>query len=196
MPRCRRRIVLSSVVALAGLSLLVAACGSGDSRGPGVAGLGTTTASVAATTTDGSAPGGELADYARCMRSHGVLGFPDPASIASSSGIKAAKSQIAQVAERDTSSATFQSAQRACAKYYGHPPAPARPGAPEIQKLLAVSRCMRAHGIQSFPDPDPTTGALTPPAGIVRNSPRVIAALRACSSLGKAAGLGPPTTTP
>jgi hypothetical protein len=194
MPRCR--LVLGSIVALAGLALLVAGCGSGGSPGAGVAGLGTSTASTDTTTTDSSAPGGELAEYARCMRSHGVLGFPDPASIASSSGIRAAKSQIAQVAERDTSSVAFHSAQRACAQYQGHARVPPRPSAQEIRKLLAVSRCMRAHGIQSFPDPDPATGALTPPAGIVKNSPQVIAALRACSSLGKAAGLGPPTTTP
>jgi hypothetical protein len=192
-----RRRILISVVAVAALSLLVAGCGGGGSPAPGVAGLGTTTTAPATATTDGSAPGGELAEYAGCMRSHGVLGFPDPASLGSSSGIKAAKSQIAQVAERDTSSATFLAAQRACARYHGAGAAPPpHPSPQELQKLLAVSRCMRAHGIESFPDPDPTTGELTPPAGISRSSPQVVAALRACSSLGQAAGLGLPHTTP
>jgi hypothetical protein len=195
--RRRRPLILVSVVAVAGLSLLVVGCGGGGSPAPGVAGLGTTTTAAAAATTDGSAPGGELAEYARCMRSHGVLGFPDPASIGSSIGIKAAKSQIAQASARDTSSATFQAAQRACAKYYGQAATPPpHPSPQEMQKLLAVSRCMRAHGIPSFPDPDPTTGELTAPAGISRNSPHTIAALRACSSLGVAAGLGLPHTTP
>jgi hypothetical protein len=131
------------------------------------------------------------------MRSHGALGFPDPASIGSSTGIKAAKGQIAQASARDTSSATFQAAQRACAKYLGQGAAPPpHPTQAKMQKLLAVSRCMRAHGVTSFPDPDPSTGEIATPTDISRTSPRVIAALRACSSLGQAAGLGLPHITP
>jgi hypothetical protein len=194
--RRRRALVLTAVVAIAGFSLLVTGCGGGGSAEPSVADLGTTTTVAAPAATDSSAPGGELAEYARCMRSHGVLGFPDPASLASSSGIRAAKSQIAQVAERETSSATFQAAQRGCAQYRQAATVPSRPSPREMQKLLAVSRCMRAHGIQNFPDPNPTTGDLTAPAGLSKSSPQVIAALRACSSLGRAAGLGPPSTTP
>jgi hypothetical protein len=60
--------------------------------------------------------------------------------------------------------------------------------------LVEYATCMRAHGVPTFPDPNPTTGAMNPPAGIDRGSPQVIAALRACSSLGEAAGLGPPST--
>jgi hypothetical protein len=198
MMRCRRARLLSSVVAVAGLALLAVGCGGGGSPGTGVASLGTTTATgPTATTTDSSAPGGELAEYARCMRSHGVLGFPDPASIGSSSGIKAAKSQIAQASARDTSSATFQTAQRACARYDRQAATPPpHPSPQRMRKLLAVSRCMRAHGVESFPDPDPATGEIATPAGISRTSPLVIAALRACSSLGQAAGLGLPTIGP
>ncbi len=129
------------------------------------------------------------------MRSHGVSSFPDSASFGSSDAIKAAKGQMAHISKSEASSPSFEAAQRACAKYYG-PPAttPAQVSAQELQKLLAVSRCMRAHGVPSFPDPDPITGELTTPAGIDRSSPRVLAALRACRSLGQAAGLGPPST--
>ncbi len=121
--RARDRILISGI-AIAGLALLVAGCGGGGSPAPGVAGLGTTTTAPVTTTTDG---------------------FPDPASIGSSSGIKAAKNQIAQVAARDTSSATFLAAQRACAMYYPTSTPPPHPSQQEMQKLLAVSRCMRAH---------------------------------------------------
>jgi len=181
--------------ALALSALAVTACSSGNAS-PTVPSLGTTTtaASAAAAATAGSAPGGELGDYASCMRSHGVLSFPDAASFGSSGAIKAAKGQIAQISESEAPSPTFQAAQRACAKYLGTPTTSPPVSTREMQKLLAVSHCMRAHGVPNFPDPNPTTGQIAAPAGIDRNSPQVLAALHACSSLGQAAGLGPPST--
>jgi len=175
----RGPLILSSAVALAAVTLLAAGCGGGGSPRAGVASLGTTTtAAAAAPATGASSPRGELGEYAGCMRRHGVLSFPDPASFGSSGAIKAAKGQMAQISESETSSATFQAAQRACARYYGPAATPApHPSSQEIQKLLAVSRCMRAHRIPTFPDPNPTTGDLTAPAGISRNSPQTLAAL-------------------
>jgi len=128
------------------------------------------------------------------MRSHGVLNFPDAATFGSPDGIKDAKGQMVQVSRSEASTPTFRAAQRACAEYYGPPTTSTQVSAVELRKLLAVSRCMRAHGVTAFPDPNPTTGAMNPPASIDRSSPLVIAALEACSSLGRAAGLGPPST--
>jgi hypothetical protein len=190
---CRRPHILSSVVAVAALSLLAAGCGGGGSSRPGVAGLDTTTTAAAA---GASSPGGDLVQYATCMRSHGVLSFPDSASFGSSPAIRAAKGQMAQITESEASLPKFQAAQRACAKYGPPTTPPPHVSTHELQKLLAVSRCLRAHGIPSFPDPNPATGELSTPAGIDRSSPQVLAALRACSSLGQAAGLGPPSTGP
>jgi len=187
-PGDRRLALVASAVIVLGLA--ATACGSATS---GVASLGTTTttAPASAAGTGGSSPGGELAEYATCMRSHGVSGFPD--SFGSSDAIKAAKGQMARISASEASSPTFEAAQRACAKYYG-PTTPQHVSPQEMQKLLAVSRCMRAHGVANFPDPNPTTGELSTPAGIDRSSPQVVAALRACSALGRAAGLGPPNT--
>jgi hypothetical protein len=128
------------------------------------------------------------------MRSHGVSGFPDSGSFGSDDAIRAAKGQMARIAEREGSSPTFQAAQRACAKYHGATRPTQHVSPQEMQKLLAVSRCMRSHGVPSFPDPNPTTGELSTPAGIDKSAPQVVAALRACASLGAAAGLGPPST--
>jgi len=190
----RRRLLLVAP-AVMGLALATAACGGSPTAA--VASLGTTTtaAPAAAGPTGGSSSGGELGEYAACMRSHGVLNFPGPASFGSSDGIKAAKGQMVEVSRSEASSPTFEAAQRACARYYGPPTtSPAPVSAQEMRKLLAVSRCMRAHGVTSFPDPNPTTGQFNTPAGIDRSSPLVVAALRACISLGRAAGLGPPST--
>jgi hypothetical protein len=194
--RRRPLLILSSVVAVAALSLLAAGCDGGS---PGVASVASSTTAAtttaAAAATSGSSQGGSLAEYATCMRSHG-FNFPDPVTFGSSAGIRAAKSQMAQIAANETTSATFAAAQRACVKYAPPGISPPRVSPQEMQKLLAVSRCMRAHGIPNFPDPNPTTGELTAPAGIDRNSPQVLAALRACRSLGQAAGLGSPHTGP
>jgi hypothetical protein len=198
MMRWGRLLIPVGLVAVAGLSMLTAGCGGGGgSSGGGVASIGTTTtAGAAAGTTTGSPPGGELAEYSSCMRSHGVTSFPDKAAFGSSAGIRAAKGRMAEIAASEVSSATFQAAQRACAKYYGPPTQPARVSPQELQKLLAVSRCMRAHGVADFPDPNPTTGELGVPSAVDRNSPLVLAALRACSSLGRAAGLRAPAAGP
>jgi hypothetical protein len=80
------------------------------------------------------------------MRSHGVSNFPDPGG---GGGIK-----IPDGSGINPQSPAFQSAQRACASLL---PGPGSLGgqASERDKLrmLAMSRCMRAHGLPSFPDP-------------------------------------------
>jgi hypothetical protein len=190
-----RRQLLLVAASLIALTITGVACGS-DSPRSGVASLAATSTTAPATTarTDGASSGGELVEYATCMRSHGVSNFPDSASFASSTDIRAAKGQMARISQSQSSSPTFEAAQRACAKYY-RPTAPLPHVSPqEMQKLLAVSRCMRAHGVPSFPDPNPTTGELNTPAGLDKSAPQVLAALRACSALGRAAGLGPPST--
>ena len=219
----RRRPVflLTSAAAAAVLTLATAACGGGTENA-GVAHLGTTTTTAPAiaaragtsgsgtsgsggsgsgssgpgsTSAGSSAPGGALVEYARCMRAHGVSSFPEPGSLSAPDAIRNFKGEIVQTVGALASSPVFQAAQRACAKYYGRPAAaPPQVSPQEMQKLLVVSRCMRAHGVPDFPDPNPTTGDMNPPADISRNSPTVIAALRACQPQARAAGLGPPNT--
>ena len=79
------------------------------------------------------------------MRSHGVPNFPDPShgggGIQLGSGI-------------NPQSPAFQAAQKICFKLLpGGGPGGGQ--ASESQKLamLKLSRCMRAHGVTSFPDP-------------------------------------------
>jgi len=68
--RCRGPLILSSVVAVAALSLLAAGCGGGSSSGVASVGASTTDA----TTTEQSG----LVAYSACMRSNGVPNWPDP----------------------------------------------------------------------------------------------------------------------
>jgi hypothetical protein len=68
MMRRRHPLVLGSAVAVASFSLLAIGCGGGG--GSPVAGVDSSTA---------TAQNGALA-FARCMRSHGIAGWPDPDS--------------------------------------------------------------------------------------------------------------------
>lgn len=123
-------------IALAALSsaVMIAGCGSSSNAGR----------------TAASSDGGQGIKFADCMRAHGVPNFPDPGSqgavqITPSSGI-------------NPRSPAFQSAQSACSKLLpGGGPGLHRPPSPQARKqMLAVSMCMRAHGVTGFPDPTPT----------------------------------------
>lgn len=85
--------------------------------------------------------------YAHCMRTHGVLEFPDPSSTGASTP-----------GNIDLSSPQFQAARQACRSL--EPPgrtfstSGAGAVSPRRQaQLLAFARCMRAHGVPSFADP-------------------------------------------
>ncbi len=148
--------VLTAVVALTGTALLAASCGSPPRSG----------ASTGAAT-------GTLA-FARCMRSHGVPNYPDPTK----NGL--VKESLQQLA---VSGARFQSASRNCSHLLpngGSGPSPAR--AQQVKALaLEFSRCMRAHGVPSFPDPA-SDGRIPDPAtvGVNQGSPKFEAANQAC----------------
>lgn len=125
----------TGAVALAAVVLLAAGCGGG-AKTPAVARLGTTT-------TTGPTPASYLRArirWAECIRSHGVPNFPDPNADGSVNltGIDIALPQ-------------FLAAHRDCASLeVALPPAQL---AQEIRGELAVARCMRRHGVPSFPDP-------------------------------------------
>jgi hypothetical protein len=84
------------------------------------------------------------------MRSHGVPNFPDPTghgggltiSINSASGI-------------NPSSPAFKAANSECKHFlpFGGPGGNGHPSPATERRFLAISTCMRAHGITDFPDP-------------------------------------------
>jgi len=162
-----KRAALAALIC--GLSTLAAGCGS---KGP-------------STTTGQSAQSSSNPDvtaayaYARCMRSHGVSNFPDPkVHISGNQG-----SVGFAVNPSETGSPKFTSAQKAC---NGILPAPGNSRAEEQahkQTLLAFARCLRAHGVQDFPDPD-VQGNLhlqaVTAAGVDVHSHAFLAAAQAC----------------
>lgn len=135
------------------------------------------------------------AKFAACMRKNGVPNFPDPGrdgSIAfgASSGL-------------DPNSPKFKAAQAKCEKEipHGPPPSPAQQKKMQ-QAALAFSRCMRAHGVTKFPDPQFGNGRVTvgvkgsPGSGLDPNSPIFKRAQQACQGrLGNLKGGGPVTSS-
>lgn len=67
-------------------------------------------------------------------------------------------------------------------------PSTARSGHP--QQELAFARCMRAHGVANFPDPDPTGGFGGATSSEVRNNPHFTTAVGTCRHLLPNGGAG------
>lgn len=133
MPRPVRqgRVLLVILASAAG----AAACGS--SGGPGGATTGATTRA-----------GGysQALRFANCMRTSGVPNFPDP-SVGGGLVIRPGSGL-------DPTSPAFQAAQKHCAKFQpGGGEGPGRPTKAQVQRALAFAKCVRAHGLSSFPDP-------------------------------------------
>jgi hypothetical protein len=111
-------------VSLAALALSSSACGgSGHRRG-------------------GSSAASAGVKFAVCMRAHGVSNFPDPSG----------RGGINLPSGMNPGAPSFQRAQHACRSLM---PGGGPGQATEQQKemMLALSRCMRGHGVSGFPDP-------------------------------------------
>ena len=172
-----RRPHLFASVGITALALLAAGCGGGGSP-TGVATLNTTTTAVAATPQSQQA---QMVAFARCMRSNGVHGFPDPPS--SSTGGHAFKGAIARLASSDPH---FATAQHACAHLLPSTVLSGQSAQQQRTQLadgLSFARCMRRRGVANFPDPTAQgqlTVAMVAAQGINVNSPQVLRVVQAC----------------
>jgi hypothetical protein len=161
----------AAIVALAGLVLAATACGV--TRPARVAQLGTTTTRSASSASD-SPQTGALA-FAHCMRSEGVLSFPDPGA-----GGVIPKESLQQLG---VSSTRFQAAVQACRHLL--PGGGRTPDQAERQQVtqegVQFARCVRSHGVPNFPDPG-SDGRIPDPAtvGVDQGSPKFRAANQAC----------------
>lgn len=170
-----------SVVALAGVSVLSAACGGGGSA-PGVASLGSTTTTSAAATGGTPEPfAGPQKEYqyqltyAQCMRAHGLPDFPDPVLTSHSLSFNPTA---------DSHSPQYSSANDDCKHLLpdnGGPPTAAQLAA-LTQRMLKYTNCMRAHGVPNFPDPTVSANNIGFRIDIDKNSPQLHHAQSACRS--------------
>ena len=121
------------------------------------------------TTTDASGPPASAYEFSRCMRADGVPYFPDPGA-----GGYQRSSRL------NLQSPAAHRAIDACAKYL--PPSGPTPPTPESVRVaeIALAKCMRAHGVPNFPDPDKNGDIQFPIDSPIPRSPAFRGAQEAC----------------
>jgi hypothetical protein len=155
--RDRQRRVGAGILAaaLAGITVLAAACGGGPPAGAG--------------SESGQTPYQQALAYAQCMRSHGDPGFPDPNG---------------QGLFPHPAGPLYESASSACGHLLPSQPLTAALKQEHVRQALRFSACMRSHGVPGFPDPTVVQGGTAVgfdvPRSIDRNSPQFQAAAHAC----------------
>lgn len=151
------------LAALMASAVLIAGCGGSSSP--------SSSTRPDAATTDIA---GKVVAFAACMRSHGLPSYPDPQVSESGNhgSIKLSPGRLA-------GTPAFRAASRACGHLLPGGGAPAAITPQEQAQDLEYARCMRSHGVPSFPDPD-HDGVFTLPAGIDQQAPLFQHATQAC----------------
>jgi len=98
-----------------------------------------------------NAAGDPALEAARCIRAHGVPNFPDPS----------ADHGLVVPNDINPQSPAFRSAQQACSKLTSGGEGQGTASRNGNLQLVALARCMRAHGVPNFPDP---TSSPPPPS--------------------------------
>jgi hypothetical protein len=160
------RLATTPVVAAGGFAaLLLAGCG-GSSHA--TAGSGAGSVNQRATTA--------LRELAACVRAHGIPSFPDPQ--VGSDGVPRYPDSAPRVP-----AATQQACRTIAARIPPDYTATTAVSSSDFQKLLELARCIRAHGIPDWPDPNPL-GEYPINAHIEQSGKRLfVAAVHACARL-------------
>jgi hypothetical protein len=174
--RCRP-LVLASVVAVAALSLLAAGCGGGSPEVASVASSTAATATAAAPAAATTAQNGALA-FARCMRSHGLTGWPDPTS----NGVFE-KSRLEQLGYSVSRVRALE--EGACNHLLAAPAAAPPVTLADQADYLKAAACMRSQGFPGFPDPTFQNDSVQTniPPSIDQDSSRFRGAAETCTRL-------------
>jgi hypothetical protein len=173
--RCRRPLILSAVVAVIAVSLLAAGCGGGGSRG--VASITSSTTAATTTTENGAVA------FARCMRSHGVRGFPDPNRSGEFQGRQLKSVRVSQSLARAANAACNHLLPNGLAGLIAPRQDTAQQTRIRVADELSFARCMRGHGVTRFPDPPAqgdVTVAMVQAQGIDVHSPAVLRVVQTC----------------
>lgn len=160
--RCRRPLLLASVVAVAAFALVAAGCGGGSSP-----------TTVASTRTQNGA-----LVFAHCMRSHGLSRWPDPTG----SG-EFDKSKLRQTGYSVSQVQAVEDGP--CGHLLAAPSTGPTITAADRADYLKAAACMRSHGFAAFPDPTFRNGTVQTniPPTINQDAPRFKSAAATCTKL-------------
>jgi hypothetical protein len=122
--------------------------------------------------------------FAECMRTHGVSGFPDPVRAGHGGfGVQISAKGGGPIS---LSEPAMKSAQRACVHLLPNAGKPSGTMSPAQRRaFLANAQCMRTHGVPNFPDPQFSGGGVEVRlgGGLDPSSPAFQAAQKACQKL-------------
>ena len=176
--RCRPPLIPASFVAVAACLLLSAGCGGGGS--PGVASVASSTSAGTTAQNGATTQTGTIASafaFARCMRSHGIPGWPDPNSqgFFDKSKLRPLGLNVARVRALEEGPCNMP-----LPSHQGYTITPA-----DRADYLRAAACMRSHGFPDFPDPTfPSDDVrLTIPSSINTNSSKFKSAATTCTKL-------------
>ena len=154
--------------ALLGLAVLAAGCGGSSNSNH--------------TPASSSELMAQFLGVSRCMRSHGVPDFPDPTT---SGGIGIVLPHVGPGSDLNPDNPKYKAANQAC-QTLGPVAHPTTASAPKLAAEVKVARCMRSHGLPSFPDPN-GQGQFDR-SRLDESSPALKTAYNGCKSLIAAAG--------
>jgi hypothetical protein len=149
---------------------------------------------LAAASGSAASPTSALHLAGQCLRQHGIPNFPDP--VVATDGPAAGRAIFDKSALKSYPVSAVNQAMNECRTALDQAGLAgsgqnSTVSQQELQARLALARCIRSHGVPNFPDPNPSTGEVTPPPGLSKTSPSILAAIRACPSQAQAAGLTP-----
>jgi len=175
-----------AVVGLALSALMLAACSSGTAAPP--------VAHLAGSADSAASPNDALHLAGQCLRAHGLPSVPDP--VVATDGPAAGQGILNKSAMKTYPDAVVLQATTACDAALARANIATGSNSSnlspqQLQARLALAHCIRSHGVPNFPDPNPTTGQVTPPPGLSKDSPSLLAAIKVCPSQARAAGLTP-----
>ena len=177
MVRRRSPLILASGVLVAAVAMLTAGCGGGGASGVASVASSTTAATTGATTTTQNGTLASAFAFARCMRSHGITGWPDPNSQGAfdKSKLRPLGLDVSRVRALEDGPCNI--------------PLPS-PGGYTITPAdradyLRGAACMRSHGFGDFPDPTfPGNNVrFDIPPSINQDAPRFTSAAKICTRL-------------
>jgi hypothetical protein len=168
-PWPRRIAPLIGLVAAAAIAL--AGCG-GESSNPGNVSGGSSRLAQALS---------QALNFSRCMRAHGITGYPDPTQAGGQISITV---RVKPGSNLNPHSPQYQAARNGCKSFSPSSNLTPAQKAAANARALKYSQCMRSHGVSGYPDPNGQgTLAVQAGGGIDPRSSQFQNAQKACQSL-------------
>jgi hypothetical protein len=122
-----------------------------------------------------------MMSYAHCMRSHGILAFPDPTPNPGGPGGSFSWSGGGKDGDLEPNDPRYQAANKTCQTLLPDGGQIPTASAKQLAADVAMAACLRSHGVPNFPDPN-GQGAFDL-SDVDRSTPQFQKAFNTCISI-------------